>query len=309
MSSIKAGTTEIRHLRYFIAVVEAGHFRKAAAALHISQPNLSHQIKQLELQMGAPLLERFTRGLRLTAAGEILYEQALAILRKLTDARQAISEIHALQRGSLRVGLVSTVNVTMVPEAVCRFHRKYPKVSVSIRELSMNALESELLAGKLDLGISLVPGTSGDRLESEILFEERLVAVVSKTHFLARRKRLRLATVLDHPLVLLSSGFCTRELVDQSVAGLKLANALNPAIEMNSIEGVLAAVRQMDLVTLLPDAAVRWSNHPGLAKIPLDPKGLSFRRVGFLWVAGGHRTTAALAFAREVQLRCHGPQP
>jgi LysR family cyn operon transcriptional activator len=301
MSSIKTGTTEIRHLRYFMAVVEAGHFRKAAATLHISQPNLSHQIRQLELQMGAPLLERFTRGLRLTAAGQIIYQQALAILRKLADAHHAISELNALQRGSLRVGIVSTINVTMVPEAVCRFHKQYPKVSVSIRELSMTALETELLAGKLDFGISLVPGASGDRLESELLFEERLVAVVSKTHPLAKRKQVRLAKVLDHPLALLSSGFCTRELVDQSIAGLKLANALNPAIEMNSIEGVLAAVRQMDLVTLLPDAAVPWSNYPELSKIPLDPKGLSFRRVGFLWVAGGHRTAAALAFAQEVK--------
>jgi LysR family cyn operon transcriptional activator len=251
--------------------------------------------------MGTPLLERFTRGLRMTAAGEILYEQALVILRKLADAYQAISDMSALQRGSLRVGIVSTVNVTMVPEAVCRFHKRHPKVSVSIRELSMTVLETELLAGKLDLGISLVPGTSGDRLESDFLFEERLVAVVSKTHSLAKRKQLRLAEVLDHPLVLLSSGFCTRELVDQSIAGLKLANALNPAIEMNSIEGVLAAVRKMELVTLLPDAAVQWSNYPGLCKVPLDPKGLSFRRVGFLWVARGHRTTAALRFAREVQ--------
>jgi LysR family cyn operon transcriptional activator len=301
MPSIKPGTTEIRHLRYFVAVVRAGHFRKAAAALHISQPNLSHQIKQLELQMGGPLLERRSRDLRLTGAGEILHEHALAILKKLSDAHHAISELNALRGGNLRVGIVSTVNIAMAPEAVCRFHQRYPQVSVSIRELPMNVLEAELLAGRLDLGISLAPGNSGSRLECELLFEERLVAVVGKSHPLARQKRLRLAKVLDHPLVLLTPGFCTRELVDESVAGLKPAKALTPAIEMNSIEGVLTAVRQMNLVTLLPDASVLWSNYPDLSRIRLASRGLAVRRVGLLWLAGAHRTAAARAFAMEVQ--------
>lgn len=304
MTAIKEGTTELRHLRYFLAVAEAGHFRRAAAALHVSQPTLSHQIKQLELQMGAPLFERLSRTVRLTAAGEVLRERAVTILRELEDARRKISELQTLESGQLRVGIVSTVNVAVVPEAVSGFRNRYPKVSVSVRELPMQSLEAELLAGRLDLGISFLSSRHPcPRLDAEPLFIEQLVAVLPAGHPLEKARRILLSDMLAQPLVLLSHGYCTRELLVESAELQGLDQALAPAIEMNTIEGVLSTVQETGMVTLLPDAAVRWDKHPSLKIRALsdDAQKLSTRWVGLIWVAGGHRTAAARAFAEEVQ--------
>lgn len=303
MATIKEGTTELRHLRYFLAVAEARNFRKAAQNLFLSQPTLSHQIKQLEMQMGAPLFERLSRTVRLTAAGEIFRQRAIAMLRELEDARREIADLMALNRGELRIGIVSTVNVAVVPEAVGNFRNSHPGVSVAVRELPMELLEAELLAGNLDLGISFMHARHGTRLEMEMLFVERLVAVLPRDHPLAKKKSVALSRILAEPMVLLSHGFCTRELVLESVALQGLEQVLRPAIEMNSIEGVLATVRQTNMVTLMPESAVRWAAYPDLVVRPLADKAqdLSFRRVGLVWVGGGHRTTAACAFATEVK--------
>lgn len=303
MAAIKEGITELRHLRYFLAVAEEGNFRRAARSLFLSQPTLSHQIKQLEMQMGAPLFERLSRTVRLTAAGEVLRKRAVSMLRELDDARREISDLMALAGGELRIGIVSTVNVAVVPEAVGTFRNSHPKVSVAVKELPMELLEAELLAGNLDLGISFMPGKSGARLESEALFTEKLVAVLPGGHPLAGKRKITLPQVLAQPMVLLSHGFCTRELVLESVALQGLEHVLKPAIEMNSIEGVLATVRQTGMITLMPDAAVRWAHHPDLVVKPLTDRAedLSFRQVGLIWVTGGHRTAAACAFAKEVK--------
>ncbi|MEZ0387560.1 MAG: LysR substrate-binding domain-containing protein [Verrucomicrobium sp.] len=303
MTSIKEGVTELRHLRYFLAVAETGNFHRAAASLHVSQPTLSHQIKQLEAQMGAILLERLSRTIRLTAAGEILRARSLVMFRELEDARRGIAELQSVQSGQLRVGIVSTVNVAVVPEAVSAFRNRHPKVSVSIRELPMETLESELLAGRLDLGISFLSAKNSSRLETEPLFVESLVAILPERHALEAQRKITLADMLAQPLVLLSHGFCTRELVVESVALQRLDHQLNPAVEMNSIEGVLSTIRQTGMVTLLPESAVQWAKHPDLQVRALadDAGDLSFRRVGLVWTAGGHRTAAARAFAEEVK--------
>src|ERR1700751_4695032 len=195
MTSIKPGATEIRHLSYFLAIAETGHFRRAASILHVSQPTLSHQIRQLELQMGATLFERSSPKVRLTAAGEALHRRAVTILRELADAQREIAELQALEGGQLRIGIVSTVNVAILPEAVSCFRKKHPKVSVSVRELGMENLEAELLAGRLDVGISFYADWSSERLEREPLFEDRLVAVLPSQHPLAKRRRLTLADI------------------------------------------------------------------------------------------------------------------
>lgn len=303
MEAIKEGLTELRHLRYFLAIAAEGSFRGASRKLFLSQPTLSHQIRQLELQMGAPLFERLPRSARLTAAGRILHGRAIRMLRELEDARREIADLQQLASGELRIGIVSTVNVAVIPEAVGNFRNAHPGVAVAVRELPMEALEAELLAGQLDLGISFLPGKSGARLEAEPLFTEKLVAVLAADHPLARRRRVTLPDVLSHPLVLLSHGFCTRELVLESVALQGLEHVLKPAVEMNSIEGVLATVRQTGMLTLMPDAAVRWEQNPDLIVKPLrdDAEKLSFRRVGLIWVTGGHRTAAARAFATGVK--------
>jgi LysR family transcriptional regulator, cyn operon transcriptional activator len=283
---------ELRHLRYFLAVAEAAHFTKAAAKLHITQPTLSHQIRQLEGQLNLPLFDRVGRRVKLTAAGELLLPHARRVLRELDEAQTALGELHGLKRGSLRVGIMQTVNACVIPEIVSRFSAANPGVRVTCSEMAVDEIESGLESGKLDLGISFMPATRAT-LEGERLFTEELVLVARAGHPLTQRRSVKIRELAAVPLVLLSSKYCTRQLIDRSLAEAKTQPEIR--VEMNSIESILATIRQSDLASVLPLLAL-CRGEERLATVPLtDPK--PNRSVGLLWLRGAQRRAAAQAFA------------
>jgi len=145
---------ELRHLRYFLAVADAAHFTRAAAKLHVTQPTLSHQIRQLEDQLNLQLFDRVGRRVKLTAAGETLLPHARKVLSELDQAQAALGELHGLKQGLLRVGIVQTVNTCVIPEIVARFSAEHAGIRVVCGEMAVADIESDLETGKLDLGIS-----------------------------------------------------------------------------------------------------------------------------------------------------------
>ncbi len=185
---------EFRHLRYFLAAADALHFTKAAEGLTVSQPALSAQVKQLEHEVGVPLFDRVGRSVQLTRAGAIFCEHARRSLREMELAQVAIAEVEGLQRGTLTVGVVQTVNAYLVPEIVSRFSTRYPDVELKLDELSGPDIETGVRTGFLDVGIGFVPVTS-ERIESQPLFEEDFVLIASPRHRLAKRRHLRLSAV------------------------------------------------------------------------------------------------------------------
>ncbi|MBA4136624.1 MAG: transcriptional regulator CynR [Opitutus sp.] len=283
---------ELRHLRYFLAVAELAHFTKAARQLHVTQPTLSHQIRQLEDRLGLPLFDRVGRQVRLTAAGQALRPYATRVLRELDGAQAELGELRGLKRGRLRVGVVQTVNACVVPDIVSRFTAAHPGIQVSCAELAVEDIESGLESGRLDLGVGfLPPGQAG--LEGEKLFTEELVAVVSASHPLARRRVLRVAEIVREPLVLLAPRFCTRQLIDRAFAAAHVVPRVQ--LEMNSIESILATLRQAPLASILPALALcrRDIGVQAIALTQPTPR----RSVGLLWRRGAHRPVAARAFA------------
>lgn len=294
---------ELRHLRYFLAVAETAHFTRAARQLHVTQPTLSHQIRQLENQLEAPLFDRAGRKVRLTAAGETLRPFAERVLHELDAAQDALGELRGLRRGRLRVGLVQTVNTCVVPEIVARFCAAHPGVRVACTELSVEEIEAALEAGRLDLGVGFLPPTRGT-LEGEKLFTEELVAVVASNGPLAPRQSIRIRDLAGMPLALLAAPYCTRQLIDRAFAAARLQPTVQ--LEMNSIESLLATVRRTTLATILPALAL-CRREPGIRAVRLtDPTPR--RSIGLLWRRRAHRPAAAEAFARATAaiLRDHG---
>lgn len=284
---------ELRHLRYFLAVAESAHFTRAARRLHVTQPTLSQQIRQLEGQLNLPLFDRIGRRVRLTAAGELLLPHARRVLRELEEAQSALGELHGLERGELKVGIVQTVNACVIPEIVADFSAAHPGIRVACSELAVEDIELGLESGGLDLGISFLPPTRKS-LAGEKLFMEELVAVVPAAHPFAKRRQLRLRELAAEPLVLLANRYCTRQLIDRAFAGAGLQPEAQ--VEMNSVETILSTVRQGRLTTLLPALAL-CQGDKGLKAIPLtQPK--PHRSVGLLWLRGAHRRAAAEAFAK-----------
>src|SRR5215217_5073460 len=130
-SAMNLTQIELRHLRYFLAVAETAHFTKAARRLHVTQPTLSHQIRRLEGQLNLPLFDSVGRRVRLTTAGELLAPFARRVMRELNDAQTALGEMHVLRRGVLRVGIVQTVNASVIPEIVAKFAAAHPGICLT----------------------------------------------------------------------------------------------------------------------------------------------------------------------------------
>ncbi|WHZ16130.1 MAG: Transcriptional regulator, LysR family [Nitrospira sp.] len=288
---------EFRHLRYFLAVADALHFTKAAEGLHVSQPALSAQVKQLEQEVGVPLFDRLGRSVHLTRAGMIFREHARRALREMELAQATIAQEEGLQRGQLTVGVVQTVNAYLVPEIVTRFSTKYPLVSLKLDELSGPDIEAGVENGALDMGIGFVPVTS-ERIENQPLFEEDFVLIASPGHRLAKRRQLSLSALAEESLILLPDIFCTRRLLNASFERVGAQPKI--IVEMNSIEGILATVRTSRLATVLPRLSLGVGRNNGLRGIPL--KNPTPRRgVGLLWKKGGYRSGAVRALAEQVK--------
>jgi DNA-binding transcriptional LysR family regulator len=195
-------TVELRQLRYFVAVADELHFRRAAARLHISQPPLSQQIAHLEEELGCRLLARTRRRVELTPAGEAFLRDARAMLAELEVAVATARRIATGQAGVLRINFVGSALLSIVPGAVQRFRRTRPSVEIELRERSTVAQLRALQSGVVDVGLVRPPIEPDDQLRTEVVMRERTVAAIPADHPLARMRRIPLRRLAAEPLVL-----------------------------------------------------------------------------------------------------------
>ena len=172
---------ELRQLRYFVAVAEEGGFSRAAERLHISQPPLSVQIRNLERELGMHLFERSNRGVSLTAAGQVFFEEARGVLARLERARLRALQTDRGEAGTLSVGFVSIADYGILPPALKSFRARFPRVEVQLHELTTDAQIHALRDARLDLGIALAPVDEPD-LEFESVTREELVLAAPAAH-------------------------------------------------------------------------------------------------------------------------------
>ncbi len=191
---------ELRQLRYFVAVAEAGSLTRASAELHIAQQSLSQQIRTLEAQLGARLFERSSRGVELTDAGAVLLREARPVLARAERAAEAVRRAARGEQGELRVGFLSTVANYFMPPVVRAFRERHPGVSLHTEDLTIAALVGGLREGTLDAGLSRPPLVAD--LATEVVLREPVAAVLPEGHPLAERAELTLADLADEPWVL-----------------------------------------------------------------------------------------------------------
>ena len=177
----------LRHIRYLQAVAEHQNFTRAAEALHVSQPTLSQQIRQLEDLLQVQLLDRSGRTVRLTDAGEAYLRHARRALQDLDAGRRAIHDVQDLSRGTLRLAVTPTFTAYLIGPLLARFNELYPGITVSLEETTQDRIEAALAGDLLDIGIAFDEVRSPD-IESEVLFVETLSLVVGAAHRCAAQK-------------------------------------------------------------------------------------------------------------------------
>ncbi|MFW0795768.1 LysR substrate-binding domain-containing protein [Gordonia sp. CPCC 205515] len=169
---------ELRHLRYFRAVAEELHFGRAAERLHIAQPPLSQQIRQLEEELGVPLLVRSTRRVELTAAGAAYLRRTVEILDAVDAAAGQAQRVAGGQEGTLSIGCVGSATYSLLPRLVRALREELPGLDVSVRgEMLAPAQISALTAGEIDLAL-LRPPVSGSELVVETIRRDRLIVAL-----------------------------------------------------------------------------------------------------------------------------------
>lgn len=282
---------EIRQLRYFLDIAQTEHLTQSAHNLFVTQSTLSHGLRQLEQELNVTLFDRLGRGLKLSQAGAEFRAYATRALKEIEAGRMALADLNGLQSGRLTVGAFPTFLNTVVPVTVAAFSQAYPLVLVEARDLRAGAIETLLLRGELDLGIAFHP-TEHEEIETQPMFDERMLLVVRPSHPLAAHRSLAMRALADLPLALLPRVFSTRRLIE---AGLRQAGvAPLVRVEMDSVESLLGVCRYSNLASIVPERAARQA--PDLHTIELtDPQVV--RTAGILWRRGASRSAAARAFA------------
>ena len=192
---------ELRHLRYFVAVAEELHFSRAAKRLHIAQPPLSQQIRNLERHIGHPLFARNSRTVTLTQAGETLLERSRYLLRRLEDDLETVRRVGRGEIGTLTVGFIGSAMLTVLPALIGSYRKRFTKVDLRLRELTTSSLVEAIRQGAVDLGFLRDAGPT-EGLVVEKVLAERFVVAVAKKHPLASRQKISLVELKGEPLIL-----------------------------------------------------------------------------------------------------------
>lgn len=288
---------ELRHLRYFVALAETLSFTRAAERVHVTQSTLSHQIRQLEEQVGQPLFERIGKKVVTTEAGELFLAFAARALKEVDLGLAMLRPGGGGLTGQVRIGATHTFNIGLIPECVALFLARHPTVQVRVEELSADQIVARLHSGELDIGIAYRPGSPTD-LWFEPLYNEEMVLVVADAHPYAGRRRIRMVELHQQRLVLLPGHFATRTMLDECFQ----AAGAEPVVvaEMSSIAPMLGLVSRTLVGAIVAINAVPESMS-GLQVIPIESP-TPIRTPGILWrLGGGERAAAVHSFAVVVR--------
>lgn len=203
---------DLRSLRYFVETVRLNSFTQAAETLHVTQSTISKMVRHLEEEVGAPLLIRDGRKLTLTDTGAIVYARGQEMLASMAEMTLELRDTQALQRGSLTVGIPPMINLLFTP-VLKAFRQRHPAIALTLREDTGQAIERQVAAGELEIGMTVLPADSQLELETEAIASYPIWAVAAHGTFPKSRTTLKLKALARLPLVLLKDDFAlTRSL-------------------------------------------------------------------------------------------------
>ena len=268
----------MKHLRYFDALARLGHFGRAAETCAISQPALSMQIRELEQLVGAPLVERGHRQIRLTGLGEEFADRVRDILRSVDDLTDLARASQSPLVGRLRIGVIPTVAPYLLPDVITALARDYPALDLRPREAVTGTLIEDLMASRLDTAIVALP-VSEPSLEEVALFDEEFVLVRHVTE--ADKPVPDPEALQEMRLLLLEEGHCFRN------QALSFCN-MSPSVARDLMEGSsLSTLVQMVGagigVTLVPEMALPIETRSAQVSLARLPEPRPTRTIGMVW--------------------------
>jgi DNA-binding transcriptional LysR family regulator len=274
---------ELRHLRYFVAVAGEENVSRAARKLHVSQPGVSRQIKDLEDEIGFPLFERSAKSVRLTAAGKVFFAEAREVL---LHADAAVSKARAVAQGGggeIHVGYAPSLTVQILPPMLRKFQAEFPKVRVTLHDLSSEEMLERLGTKKLHVALTVRPPAKILRgLSFTELARYAMVVAVAPGHPLAKLKAITLAQVAPEPLIGLNRKDYPEYHIETKKLFATIGRKPNFAEEHEGGTGIIAAVEAGRGIALVP-SSLACIVGTRVKLIPLKP-ALPPIPVGALWL-------------------------
>jgi DNA-binding transcriptional LysR family regulator len=282
---------ELRHLRYFIGVAEEENVSRAALKLHVSQPALSRQVRDLEEELGFPLLERSAKSVRLTEAGRMFLNEARAVLQRADEAVKAARTIADGGAAELHVGYAPSLTARILPPTLRAFQAELPHVRVKLHDLSTEEMLAGLQDGKLQIAFVVrLTAALGRGLQFEELLRDPMRLAVAPKHPLAARRSVTLAEIATEPLITYNRKEYpdAYENLEKMFAGIKS----KPRIveEHDSVSSLIAAVEAGNGVAIAPES-LNCTAGPRLKLIPFSP-ALDPLVIGAAWPVTGLTASA-----------------
>jgi LysR family transcriptional regulator, cyn operon transcriptional activator len=283
---------EIRHLRYFLAVAEAGSFSRAADRLGISQPSVSQQMRDLEAGLRVSLFQRRGKRILLTSTGLIFQEHARALLRELENFLQEVSSEPGRLRGTLHLGVVPVLNVPLVPELIGMFAADHPGINLIVEEVSSTEIETALEEGRMNVGLGFLTRHSPN-LRYERLCTDEFALIVSESHPWSKRNVIPLSELHQQRLLQLPDTFVMRRMIDDVFRNHQIRP--RTVAEINAIETLLRSLAPLNAAALMPKIALRGRQALKLKAIRLQGKKLGLD-IGLLRLGDSGANSAVAAF-------------
>jgi DNA-binding transcriptional LysR family regulator len=288
---------QLRTLRAFVEVVRQGGFSQAAKVVFATQSTVSKAVKQLEDEIGTPLLERIGHRSALTVAGDVVFRRALKMLAEHDDLIAELRELQGLKRGTLRLGLPALSSNTFAP-LFAVYRERYPGIDIRLSEHGSGHLEDILRAGEIDIAVSLLPVS--DDFEWQEVRRERLMVLVPAGHPLAGKPSVDLEGLRDHPFLLFDSGFALNRLVLDACR----KRGLEPTVAARSsqVDFIIELVATGLGIAFLPQSMAEKRSHSSVRRVMFDEPDTEWQLV-MIWRRGAflsHAAQAWLAIWREM---------
>lgn len=291
---------ELHQLRYFVAVVECGSFRRAATRCRIAQPSLSQQIMKLERDLGHRLFDRLGRRIAITESGQALLPRARQILAEVREAERCISTDLARGRGRLVVGAIPTVAPYLLPRAVRRFRKQMPEAELSIDEDFTDVLVQSLRDAELDVAILSLP-LEHNFLETDVLATEALLVVADAAHPLAAATRVSVDDLRPHSTVVLHEMHCLGEQVRAFCQGYGAQPTIRcRSTQLSTLQELVAMGMGISLVPQMCARADRSKRRVYRRFHDPEPR----RSIVAAWHGNRARSVLAQRFVEAVRAEC-----
>lgn len=267
----------IIQLQYLLEVANCGSFSAASERCFVTQPSLSMQIKSLEEELGAVLLDRSKKPVIPTEVGTVVIAQARETLRAYDSIRESVLELKGETSGKLRLGVIPTIAPYLLHKFIPDFVRSYPRVELEIREMVTADIVEALRRDDIDAAL-VASGTCGEGIPERDLFSDRFFAYVSQSNPLFERSNIRIEDIDLKDLILLSPGNCMRDqIIELCQARRNVPSHYH--FESGSLDTLMRIVDCTSCLTIIPEMALEYIPAERRRQVKTLAKGATSRRI------------------------------